>query len=429
MYLNCHSYFSLRYGTLSPAALVEAAQQRGVEALALTDVNNTSGALEFYRLCRGAGIRPLLGIDFRTEGGERRYVGLARNLEGWAELNELLTRCSLENKPLPPLAPPLQYAYVVYPRLVKPIERFAEHELLGIRPEHVHGLFSSEVRRFPEKLVVLSPVTFLDEAGYALHRILRAIDLNTLLAKLPREGVARKTELFHPPQVLRDFYKTYPKILRNTERIVADCSIDFETGLQLNRQTFTGSKGGDYHLLEKLAVEGCRRRYGPRDKRALERVQRELRVIRQQDFCAYFLIAWDVVRYAQNAGYHHVGRGSGANSIVAFCLGITDVDPLELDLYFERFINPHRASPPDFDIDFSWDERDDVVDYIFKRYGTEHTALLATYNTFKGRSIVRELGKVFGLPKAEIDLLSEAPERYAPEAGPLPRALRRRPGA
>ena len=147
----------------------------------------------------------------------------------------------------------------------------------------------------------------------------------------------------------------------------------------------------------------ARKRYGEHDKSALERAKKELKVIRQQDFCAYFLITWDIVRYAQSVGYHHVGRGSGANSIVAYSLYITDVDPLELDLYFERFINPYRQSPPDFDIDFSWDERDDVTDYILKRYGRDYTALLATYSTFKGRAIIRELGKVFGLPKAEID--------------------------
>ena len=115
------------------------------------------------------------------------------------------------------------------------------------------------------------------------------------------------------------------------------------------------------------------------------------------DFASYFLITWDIIRYAQSMGFYHVGRGSGANSIVAFCLYITDVDPIELNLFFERFINPYRSSPPDFDIDFSWDERDDITDYIFKRYGYEHTALLATYNTFKGKSVIRELGKVFGL--------------------------------
>ncbi len=109
-------------------------------------------------------------------------------------------------------------------------------------------------------------------------------------------------------------------------------------------------------------------------------------------------------------GFYHVGRGSGANSIVAYCLRITDVDPIDLDLYFERFINPKRTSPPDFDIDFSWKERDEVLDYIFKRYGRKHTALIGTISTFRDRSIFRELGKVYGLPKEEIDLLVKEPE-------------------
>ena len=162
-------------------------------------------------------------------------------------------------------------------------------------------------------------------------------------------------------------------------------------------------------LLNKLAVNGCVRRYGDRNRKAMERTLRELKVIDELGFSPYFLITWDIIRYAQTAGYHHVGRGSGANSIVAFNLFITDVDPLDLDLYFERFINPHRSSPPDFDIDFSWDQRDDVTDYIFKRYGKQHTALLATYNTFKGKSIIRELGKVLGLPKKDIDLIVQEP--------------------
>lgn len=122
-------------------------------------------------------------------------------------------------------------------------------------------------------------------------------------------------------------------------------------------------------------------------------MRKELKTIAELDFAAYFLITWDIVRYAESAGYHHIGRGSGANSIVAYCLFITDVEPLELDLYFERFINPQRTSPPDFDIDFSWDGRDDVTDYIFKRYGREHTALLATYSTFQHAAVIRELGK------------------------------------
>jgi DNA polymerase III alpha subunit len=472
MYLNCHSYYSLRYGTLSPEQLVQAAQRFGITALALTDVNNTSAAGEFVRRCREAGIKPLLGIDF-FKNGQRLYTGIARNAAGFYELNKFLSDHSIDGKPLPETSPIINHQssiIIIYPKLIKPISQFKDHEYLGIRPEHVHGLFGSEVRHYPHKLLMFSPATFLDEEGYALHRMLRAIDCNTLITKLSPEDVAKKTELLHPPAVLEDFYKIYPKIIENTRRLVDSCEVELETGLSVNRQTFTGSREGDFKLLEKLAVEGFGRRYGggqflsppapPRrggelhsaifnqysqnssaesaisqgnggvnsgkarqlfqslaalsspplrggvggEKPAIQpAIQKELYLIREMDFCAYFLITWDIVRYAQAAGYHHVGRGSGANSIVAYCLGITDVDPIELDLYFERFINKNRPSPPDFDIDFSWDERDDVTDYIFKRYGREHTALLATYSTFQFNAAVREVGKVFGLPKEEID--------------------------
>ena len=421
MYLNSHTYYSLRYGTLSPEQLVETAVRWGVKVLALTDVNNTSCGLEFIDRCRKAGIKPILGVEFREEENFR-YFGLARNSEGWRELNELLTNRSFSGKPLPMNAPALPNCWVVYPRLLKPIQEFKDNELLGIRPEHVNRLFSHELKNHQHKLVVLSPITFLDESGFELHRMLRAIDKNTLITKLTPRDTAKKTEYFIPPETLKGFYKFCPTIWHNTQKVIDSCQVEIEVGLQNNRQYFTGSKDGDYVLLEKLAVRGCKRRYGEKNRDALLRMQKELRVIREQDFCAYFLIAWDVVKYAHTMGYHHVGRGSGANSIVAFCLNITDVDPMELGLYFERFINPHRTSPPDFDIDFSWDERDDVTDYIFKRYGREHVALLATYNTFKGRSILRELGKVYGLPKSEIDAMVADPVEAA-KANPIARKI------
>ncbi|MEY3051385.1 MAG: hypothetical protein RLY31_1170 [Bacteroidota bacterium] len=432
MYLNNHTYYSLRYGTLSPAALVAAAEQLGIDTLALTDINNTSAMGEFVQRCEAAGIRPVAGIDFFRDG-KRMYTGIARDSEGFSLLNRYLSHHSLTQQALPPVFDPTCLErqaddtglplLIIYPRLVKPLDQFRSFEFLGVRPEHVHRLFSSEVRHSPHKLLVFSPVTFLDEAGYELHRVLRAMDGNTLLSLLPPDASAPPTELLHPPAVLAGFYACYPAILRNTERILSECSIRLVRGLVVNRQTFTGSKNGDDALLCKLAEAGYARRYGPAAAGpppsiaavppGHQRLRTELRVIREMDFCAYFLITWDIVRYARSAGYHHVGRGSGANSLVAYCLGITDVDPIELDLYFERFINRHRPSPPDFDIDFSWDERDDVTDYIFKRYGRDHTALLATYSTFQFHAAVRETGKVFGLPKAEIDALADAVLRTA----------------
>ncbi|MBV6442599.1 MAG: DNA polymerase III subunit alpha [Haliscomenobacteraceae bacterium CHB4] len=407
MYLNAHTFFSLRYGTFSPQQLVEAAAAQGVKTLALTDINNTSAALDFVRICREKGIKPVLGIEFRDAEHRFLFTGIARNNAGWAALCALLTEHSLAGKPLPAVPPPMNDVFIVYDREVKPFDMLAPHEFIGIRPAEAGKLYSSTWRRYPERLVVWQPVTFPDTEGYRLHKLLRAMDANTLVTKLDGVPMAQPDEKFLPENELLEPFKIYPKVVQNTRRVLDACSIRFETGLQLNRRTFMGTKEGDLNLLTKLAESGCQRRYGPNHRRAQERVRKELKVIAELDFAAYFLLTWDIVRYAESAGYHHVGRGSGANSIVAYCLYITDVEPLELDLYFERFINPQRTSPPDFDIDFSWDERDDVTDYIFKRYGREHTALLATYSTFQHAAVIRELGKVFGLTKSDIDAIVE----------------------
>ncbi len=154
------------------------------------------------------------------------------------------------------------------------------------------------------------------------------------------------------------------------------------------------------------------RRYPTPSPTVLARIEKELAVVERMGFVSYFLINQDLVQFARSKGFFHVGRGSGANSLVAYCLGITDVDPIELDLYFERFISTARKKPPDFDIDFSWKDRDEVIAYLFRKYGERHVAQLATYTTFQWRGAVRELGKAMGLPPAEIDALSEGDTGY-----------------
>lgn len=408
MYLNCHSCYSLRYGVLTPAQLVAAAVERGVKSLAITDINNTSCTWEVVTRCREAGIRPVPGIEFRREG-RLLYIGLARSDVGFAGLCRFLSDCSIDGLPLPDTPPELEDTIIIYPRAVRSPDKLRSHEYIGIRPSAVHGLFSSPLRQYPDRLVDWAPTTFLDRDGYRTHKLLRAIDTNVIIGRLNPVDHAPEDEVFWTPAQLAMAYARCPELLHRAEALLDDCRCDLRSDARHNRQTFTGATGDDLALLRKLADSGLHRRYGPGDKTAAERVARELKVIEQMHFAPYFLITWDIIRYARSAGFFHVGRGSGANSIVAYCLGITDVDPLELDLYFERFINPYRSSPPDFDIDFSWDERDDVTDYIFKRYGRGNTALLATYNTFKGRSIIRELGKVFGLPKDDIDRIVDEP--------------------
>jgi DNA-directed DNA polymerase III PolC len=433
MYLNNHSYYSLRYGTMAVETLVEEAAGLGIEALALTDINNSMGMVDFVKACNGQGIHPIAGIEYRDRN-RYLYTGIARNPNGFRELNDFLSYHNETGLSLPERAPQLEDVWFIYDFDVNPWQvhgkasrgqrghrevaggrisqgrKMRDQELIGVRPGEVNKILTSRWRSDRSRLIVRHPVTFLHQKDHALHRHLRAIDHNILLSQLKPDQVARQSEVLLSPDLLRCAYEDYSEIWRNSERVVKDCWMDFDFTTVKNKKTFTGTLHDDKILLEKLAIEGMEYRYGHRNREALKRVRHELEIIDRLGFSSYFLITWDVIRYSMSRGFYHVGRGSGANSIVAYCLRITDVDPIDLDLYFERFINPKRTSPPDFDIDFSWKERDEILDYVFKRYGRKHTALIGTISTFRDRSIFRELGKVYGLPKEEIDLLVKEPD-------------------
>ena len=414
MYLNCHSYYSLRYGTFPVEALVKRAKQLGVKVLALTDINNSSAMIDFVKACENQNIKSLGGMEFR-DGDELIFIGLARNNKGFGELNEYRSALNLGQQKLQTLAPDFEEVYVIYP-FGKEISRALKaNEFIGIKPSQVGKLLRLHDPGLLKKMLIRQAVSFADKQTYYLHKNLRAIDHNLLLSHLKPGMYAEEDEYFMPPKDILHAFDAYPQIVENTQRVMDDCQIVFDFNSIKNKKNFTGSRSDDKILLEKLAYEGLHYRYGKRNKQAEERACSELAIIDELGFSAYFLITWDIIRYTMSRGFYHVGRGSGANSIVAYCLKITDVDPIELNLYFERFLNPKRSSPPDFDIDYSWKEREEVQDYIFKRYGRQHTALLGTSVTFKGKSIYRELGKVHGLPKAEIDLLSTRPLQEAPK--------------
>ena len=405
MYLNVHSQYSLRYGTMSVRTLTEEAVARGITQMALTDINNSTGVMEFMRECDEAGIKPIGGIEFRKDN-KLIYIGIARNREGMKELNDFLSEHNLEQKDLPDCAIVFQNVFVIYPYGYA--GKLRDNEYLGVRFDQLHLFYKKDLAPIKDKLVALQPVVVADKIEYRLHEYLRGIHLNTLLTMVRPEDKCAPTDTFLAPGEMEVKFSKYSFILDNTRDLMKGCVMDYERGkVKLNRKTFTGNQKDDRELLEKLALSGMVYRYGKGNREALKKVKHELKVIVELDFCAYFLITWDIIRYSTSQGYYHVGRGSGANSMVAYCLRITDVDPMELNLYFERFLNAQRTSPPDFDIDYSWDEREDVQDYIFKRYGRYHTALLGTMSTFKDRSVFREIGKVMGLPKTEIDGYSD----------------------
>jgi DNA polymerase-3 subunit alpha len=384
------------------------ALENRVKAFALTDINTTMGIPDFVKRAREAGITPVAGCEVRNNN-QVLFIAIAKNNRGLKEINDYLTFHNLNKQPYSAANLGFNHVFVVYPPGAKTPGEMKENEFTGIRPHEVNKLLTSEYRHCLEKLVIWQPVTFCNQSSWFLHKCLRAIGHNTLIGKLTPEEFAGKNEIMVPPDKLILYYRDYPEIIRNTEKIFEQCVIDFDFSTVKNKKTFSQSEYDDKLLLEKLALDGMLYRYGKNNPVARERIRHELSIIDKLGFSSYFLITWDIIRYSISRGFYHVGRGSGANSIVAYCLRITDVDPIQLNLYFERFLNPKRSSPPDFDIDYSWKDRDDVQDYIFKRYGKDHTALLGAMSTFRDRSIIRELGKVFGLPKTEIDMMVDDP--------------------
>jgi len=404
MLLNCHTYFSYKFGTLSIEELITEALKNNYNELCLTDINSTSACIDFIRISKEKGLKPIVGIDFRN-GVDQKYIGIAKNNQGFQELNEHLTEYLHHEKVFENDAPYFENVFIIYPFSPKQLKKLKKNEFIGVKPEQINKLVVSPWREQPHKLLILHPVTFRYQRDFNVHRLLRTIDKNTLLTLLPLSEQSSPKEIMPDKEEQFIFWNAYPQLIKNTRNFLDQCSIDFEYGKSKNKACFTPSRAEDYELLKQEVEKGVLYRFGVASSAVRDRINLELKVIQQMDFCSYFLINWDLVKFARNQGYHYVGRGSGANSMLAYLLRITDVDPIELDLYFERFINPSRSSPPDFDLDFASRERDSITKYIFDRHGWKHTALVGSYNTFQYRSIIRELGKVFGLPPEDIDEL------------------------
>ena len=390
------------------ADLVSKAAALGYAILPLTDINTTMGAADFVVECRRKGIRPIVGVEVRN-GNELLYVALAKNDAGFAELNRFLTQHNLTKQPYPELAPEWEHVFVIYPFGRRRQSQLRANEYLGVRFSQLTKMFACESF---DKLVAMQPVTFAEKADFELHQCMRAIDENVLISRLDPSACAAPDEILLPVERLKTTYALYPQLIENAQCLLEQCEINLDGSVK-SKRCFTGNAYDDRELLRKLAFDGMAYRYGTTNKTAYRRIEKELDIIERKGFCAYFLIAWEIVQFAMKQGMYHVGRGSGANSVVAYCLKITDVDPIELDLYFERFLNPMRSSPPDFDLDFSWRDRDKVIAHIFEKYGREHVALLGATVTFQDNSLCRELGKVFGLPKGEIDQMERNPKEFA----------------
>ncbi|MDD5224456.1 MAG: DNA polymerase III subunit alpha, partial [bacterium] len=261
--------------------------------------------------------------------------------------------------------------------------------------------FARETRLDP---VATNNVHFLQTHEHALHRLLRAAVLNLSFSTLPAPELAARESWLKPPEEMERIFPECPEAIFNTKKIAEECRFEIPTG----RPVFPRYDPGmdSFSLLSRLVYRGARERYGQISPVVARRIKTELTVIRGKGFSDYFLIVWDIVRNGSPGGIT-CGRGSAANSIVSYCLFITQVEPLKANLLFERFLNPEREDPPDLDVDFPWDEHDRVLKYVIRKFGPEKTARVSNHVTLKTRGAIRRIARVYGLPEKEITRFTE----------------------
>ena len=432
VHLNCHSNFSLLYGGSSTSELIERCAELEMDTLALTDRDGLYGAVPFYEQATSAGIKPIIGCDLSIaapahdgeDGSEGRVILLARNDEGYGNLCRAVTERKLSDEPLAleklaALSGGL-FALCADESLLEPLASLFGESLYAelVNDGTPAGHLSSErlISRAGSvgvRCAASNGVAFAHRDDYQLHRTLCAVRVICPITRVPESECADIESWLKPAgemeRLLREYpYCSAPDAAANTREIAQGCDFRFRLGGQLFPAADLPPGETAFSHLTKLCFEGAARRYRPLPVAALQRLHFELDTIAAMGFTPYFLVVHDIARYCRERGIPAAGRGSAAGSMVAYVLGITYIDPLEHDLYFERFLSPERDDPPDIDLDVSACRRDEVLDYIYRRFGSDRVAMICTYATMKARMAVRDVAKAFGLPPEEVDEFSGA---------------------
>src|SRR5437870_2022073 len=364
VHLHVHSEYSLLDGAAQIEKLVQRAKDLRFPAIALTDHGNLFGAIDFYLAAQKAGVKPIVGCELYVAPGSRRERGsqdggyeganhltvLVRNRAGYRNPVKLVSKAYLEG-------------FYYKPRV--------DRELLA---QHADGL------------VVLSGC------------------LNSEVSRLLSQGETQKAA-----EEMARVFAELPEACRNTLAVAERCNLTLDFGtFHLPRYLVPDGHTLDSYLRE-LSAAGLRRRYGPTPGEAVEaRLAHELAVVEKMGFAGYFLVVWDFIHYARQQGIAvGPGRGSSAGSLTAYCLGITNIDPIRYGLLFERFLNPERISMPDMDIDFADDRRDEVIRYVAEKYGRDRVAHIITFGTLGAKAAIRDVGRVLGLPYADVDRIAK----------------------
>ena len=453
-HLHVHTQFSLLDGACRLAGLVSHAKEMGMTSLAITDHGNMYGAVDFYRECKKQGIKPIIGCEVyvaprsrfdKEKALDKEYnhlILLVKNEIGYKNLIKMVSLSFTEGfyfKPridrdllekysegliclsaclageIPQLL--LQRDYEGAKR-----EALWYHSVFGEGNYYLelqdHGIDEQKIvldglKRLHDEtglpLVATNDVHYVEKADSDIQQVLICIATNHTLGE--DTGLEFHSDNFYlkSEQEMRDLFSDVPEAIDNTQLIAEQCHFDFEFGNTKLPYFETPGNMDHFEYFKKLCYKGLYKRYGksvPRDY--LNRLEYELDTVNKMGYTDYYLIVQDFVRFAKSKDIPvGPGRGSGAGSLAAYCIGITDLDPMKYDLIFERFLNPERVSMPDFDIDFCYERRQEVIDYVTEKYGHDHVAQIVTFGTLQTRAAIRDVGRAMGMPYSAVDAVAK----------------------
>ncbi len=444
-HLHVHTEYSLLDGMCRIPQLVARAKELEMGSLALTDHGVMYGAIQFYQAAREAGIKPIIGCEIyitqnsrfsREANGKRPYhlLLLARNSNGYRNLIRLTTKAHLEGyyyKPRVDKELLVEYHDGLIalsacpsgevPRLI--LEgRLQEAKEAALWYQRTFGDFYLEVLRHPMPeieqinqrlisfskelsipLVATNDVHYVHREDSSTHDLLLCIGTNTTIYDEKRIKMGGDFFYLKSPEEMAELYQDIPQALENTEHIAEMCNLELEFGrLHLPEIELPQGKTAD-DFLAGLCWEGLPRYYPNPAPEIKQRLEYELDVIKKTQFANYFLVVWDIISFAKKSKILFGVRGSAAASIVLHCLGITEIDPIENNLVFERFLNLERREMPDIDLDFADDRRDEVIAYVSQKYGQDHVAQIITFGTLGARAALRDVGRALGMPYGDVD--------------------------
>ena len=440
VHLGIHTEFSITESIVRIPDLVKAAVKDDMPALALTDLSNLHAAVKFYEACLKKGIKPILGSVIRLNDAEHRATLLAMSSKGWRNLTEIVSQGFIEGQQLS--IPCVQKEWILEqsedlivllgqhsdvgkmlcssnPQKAEPlleawIEKFGNRVYLALtRTERVgeEDFIQQAVKlaaKYQIGVVAHNDVHFVEQDDFEAHEARVCIADGYVLGDDKRPKNYSSEQYFKTGEQMSELFSDIPSAIENTYHIAKRCNVEIVFGEQKVPEYDVPEGYTAVTYLNHLCEEGLKRRYPNITKELRERLDYELKTIENMGYVDYFLIVWDFIHYAKEHGIAvGPGRGSAAGSIVSYCLEITDIDPIRYQLLFERFLNPERVSMPDIDVDFCYERRQEVIDYVVRKYGKDQVVQIITFGTMAARAVIRDVGRVLDIPYAKVDGISK----------------------